>query len=158
MIGIGLSLLWLVSVATRPAMPVLGRDPEYAGVPGAGRAIPGTSSFPASWSSGWTADCSSPRRTRSRTGFGRSRCRRPDVREIVLDCVAIDFIDSQGSAKMREILELTEQAGVTLRLARVKPAVRDLLERDGFVERIGDDRIHDGIAQALGADNDPAGR
>src|SRR3954452_6170354 len=28
MIGIGLSLLWLVSVATRPAMPLLGRDPE----------------------------------------------------------------------------------------------------------------------------------
>src|SRR4051795_2731557 len=28
LVGIGLSLLWLVSVATRPAMPLLGRDPE----------------------------------------------------------------------------------------------------------------------------------
>ena len=27
MIGIGLSLLWLISVATRPAMPLLGREP-----------------------------------------------------------------------------------------------------------------------------------
>ena len=42
----------------------------------------------------------------------------------MLDCEGIDFIDSQGSAKMGEILELTKQAGVTLRLARVKPAVR----------------------------------
>ena len=49
----------------------------------------------------------------------------PGITAIVLDCVAIDFIDSQGSAKMREILELTEQAGVTLRLARVKPAVAE---------------------------------
>jgi anti-anti-sigma factor len=42
---------------------------------------------------------------------------------IVLDCGGMDFIDPQGSAKMHEILELTEQAGLTLRLARVKPAV-----------------------------------
>ena len=57
----------------------------------------------------------------------------PGISGIVLDCEGIDFIDSQGSAKMREILELTEQAGVTLRLARVKPAVRELLRRDGFL-------------------------
>jgi hypothetical protein len=40
----------------------------------------------------------------------------------------------------------------------VNPTVRELLERDGFVERIGEDRLHDGIAQALGVENDPAGR
>ena len=32
----------------------------------------------------------------------------PGITGIVLDCEGIDFIDSQGSAKMREILELTE--------------------------------------------------
>ena len=53
----------------------------------------------------------------------------------------IDFIDSQGSAKMHEILDLTEQAGVTLRLARVKPAVRELLARDGFLDRLGDEGL-----------------
>ena len=52
----------------------------------------------------------------------------PGITGIVLDCEGIDFIDSQGSAKMREILELTGQAGVTLRLARVKPAVHELLD------------------------------
>ena len=35
----------------------------------------------------------------------------PGITGIVLDCEGMDFIDSQGSAKMREILELTEQAG-----------------------------------------------
>jgi sulfate permease, SulP family len=81
----------------------------------------------------------------------------PDVTGIVLDCEGMDFIDSQGSAKLREILELTERAGATLRLARVKPAVRELLRRDHVLDRIGDDRIHGDVhraveAQLLGAD------
>ncbi len=126
MIGIGLSLLWLISVATRPSMPLLGRE--------RGTQVfreldehPATSSSRGSWSFGSTAACSSPPRTPSRTGSARWRCRRPDISGIVLDCEGIDFIDSQGSAKMGEILDLTEQAGVTLRLARVKPAVIEVL-------------------------------
>jgi MFS superfamily sulfate permease-like transporter len=67
----------------------------------------------------------------------------------VLDCEGVDFIDSQGSAKLREILELTEQAGVTLRLARVKPAVRELLRRDHVLDRIGGERIHGNVHQAV---------
>jgi len=75
----------------------------------------------------------------------------PGITGIVLDCEGIDFIDSQGSAKMREILELTEQAGVILRLARVKPAVREVLERDGVLDRIGDDKTHGNVDQAVEA-------
>ncbi len=79
---------------------------------GSWTSTPTTSSSPASWCSGWTAACSSPPRTRSRTGSARSSCRTPASPAIVLDCEGIDFIDSQGAAKMREILELAEQAGV----------------------------------------------
>jgi SulP family sulfate permease len=75
----------------------------------------------------------------------------PDITAIVLDCEGMDFIDSQGSAKMHEILELTEQAGMTLRLARVKLAVRELLARDGVLDRIGDDKTHENVDQAVNA-------
>ena len=75
----------------------------------------------------------------------------PGTTGIVLDCGGMDFIDSQGSAKMREILELTEQAGMTLQLARVKPAVLEVLKRDGVFERIGEDKIHGNIEQAVEA-------
>jgi anti-anti-sigma factor len=75
----------------------------------------------------------------------------PNVSGIVLDCEGMDFIDSQGSAKLREIFELTERAGVTLRLARVKPAVRELLRRDNVLDRVGDHRIHGTIPQAVEA-------
>ena len=58
---------------------------------------------------------------------------------------------SQGSAKLREILELTERAGVTLRLARVKPAVRELLRRDDALDRIGAERVHGDVDLAVTA-------
>ena len=75
----------------------------------------------------------------------------PGITGIVLDCEGIDFIDSQGSAKMGEILELTQQAGVTLRLARVKPAVREVLRRDGFLDRIGDAKTHGSVQRGVDA-------
>ena len=73
------------------------------------------------------------------------------VTGVVLDCEGMDFIDSQGSAKMDEILDLNQQAGMTLRLARVKPTVREVLQRDGVLDRIGDDKIHGNIDQAVAA-------
>ena len=53
---------------------------------------------------------------------------------IVLDCEGINFVDSQGSAKMAEIARLAEESGLTLRLARVKPAVAATFDRDGVLE------------------------
>ena len=67
------------------------------------------------------------------------------------EIISENFIDSQGSAKMREILELTERADVTLRLARVKPAVRELLRRDHVLDRIGGHRIHGNVHRAVEA-------
>ena len=52
-------------------------------------------------------------------------------------------------AKMSEILELTKQAGMGLRLARVKPAVFELLKRDGFLDRIGENRAHGNVFRAI---------
>ena len=150
MIGIGLSLVWLISVATRPPMPVLGRDPDT----GFFRELdehPEDQQFPGlvvvRLDGGLFFATSDALEDRVR----EVALSTADVDAIVLDCVAIDFVDSQGSAKMREILELTDQAGVTLRLARVKPAVRELLQRDGVLDRIGRDRVHQSVAQAVAA-------
>ena len=150
LIGIGLSLIWLISVATRPRMPVLGRQPGTQ----AFRELdehPGDEQFP-----GVVV-----LRLDGGLFFATSDALEDRVREvalsttgisgIVLDCEGMDFIDSQGSAKMHEILELTRQAGMTLRLARVKPAVHDVLHRDGVLDRIGDDKIHANIDQAVAA-------
>ena len=70
---------------------------------------------------------------------------------IVLDCEGINFVDSQGSAKMAEIARLVEESGLTLRLARVKPAVAATLDRDGVLKRIGPDHIHGNVHRAVQA-------
>ena len=151
MIGIGLSLIWLISVATRPPMPLLGREPgtqvfrdlhenpddeQFPGVPVL--RLDGGLFFA-------TSDALEDR-------VREVALSTPDVTGIVLDCEGIDFIDSQGSAKMREILELAEQAHVTLRLARVKPPVLDMLRRDSVLDRIGDDKIHGNVDEAVRAE------
>jgi SulP family sulfate permease len=150
MIGIGLSLIWLISVATRPRMPLLGREPGTQ----AFRELddhPGDEQFPGivvlRLDGGLFFATSDALEDRIR----EVALSTPGITGIVLDCEGIDFIDSQGSAKMREILELTEQAGITLRLARVKPAVREVLERDGVLDRIGADHVHGNIDQAMAA-------
>ena len=74
----------------------------------------------------------------------------PD-RAVVLDLAGVNFVDSQGSAKLTEIHELTRADDVELRLAGVKPQVRAVLEADGVVDRIGADHIHGNVALALAA-------
>jgi sulfate permease, SulP family len=150
MVGIGLSLLWLVSVATRPSMPLLGRDPstqvfrELDEHPDDER-VPGVVVLRLDGGLFFATSDALEDRIRE------VALSAPGVTGIVLDCEGMDFIDSQGSAKLREILELTERAGVTLRLTRVKPAVRELLRRDNVLDRIGDHRIHGTIPQAVEA-------
>jgi high affinity sulfate transporter 1 len=149
-IGIGLSLLWLVAVATHPDMPALGRetgtqvfrpltehveDEEIPGV--AVVALDGGLFFATSDSL----------EDRIRELIQES----PDLTGVVLDCAGINFVDSQGSAKLGDIVELCEQAGTTLRLARVKPSVRTVLERDGVLQRIGTDHLHGNVHRAVEA-------
>jgi high affinity sulfate transporter 1 len=150
MIGIGLSILWLVSVATRPSMPLLGREPGTE----AFRELdehPTDEQFPGvvvlRLDGGLFFATSDALEDRVRDVALST----PGITGMVLDCEGIDFMDSQGSAKMGEILELTQQAGVTLRLARVKPAVREVLRRDGFLERIGDDKAHGSVQRGVDA-------
>ena len=147
-IGIGLSLLWLVSVATRPKMPLLGREPgtqvfrELDEHP-ADEQFPGIVVLRLDGGLFFATSDALEDRVRE------VALSTPGIRCIVLDCEGIDFIDSQGASKMSEILELTKQAGMGLRLARVKPAVFELLKRDGFLDRIGENRTHGNVFRAI---------
>ena len=150
MIGIGLSLIWLISVATRPHMPVLGREP--------GTRVfrdldenPGDQQYPGVVVLGMDGGLFFATSDALEDRIREVALSMPGITGIVLDCEGIDFIDSQGSAKMREICELTGQAGITLRLARLKPSVRELLTRDGIVSRIGEENLHGNVDHAVKA-------
>jgi len=149
-IGVALSLLWLIYVATTPPMPLLGRE--------AGTQVfrdlnenPGDETFPGvpvvRLDGGLFFATAEALEDRIR-GLTEST-RMPDA--IVLDLEGVDFIDSQGASKLKDIHDLTRSDGVTLRLARVKPNVLKVLRADGLVDLIGADNIHGNVDRAISA-------
>ena len=150
-IGVALSLGWLIYVATRPPMPLLGRE--------AGTQVfrdldenPGDETFPGiavlRLDGGLffaTAEALEER-IRGLTDDGHR------ISALVLDLEGVDFVDSQGAAKLSEIHELVTANGVSLRLARVKPPVFKVLEADGVFELIGSDHVHGNVDRALEAE------
>jgi anti-anti-sigma factor len=151
-VGVVLSLVWLVYVATRPAMPLLGREsgthvfrdldehPDGETFPGIAVVRVDGGLFFA------TAEALESR--------VRELAEREQLRAVVLDLEGVNFVDSQGAAKLAELLELAESDGITLRLAKVKPNVLAVLRADGLVDRLGEERIHGNIHLALEAQLD----
>jgi anti-anti-sigma factor len=139
-IGILLSFVWLVRRSTNPAIAELGRPPGSRSIDQLGDdvvAVPGVLviRFDAGLFFANTETLS------DRVQALRAR-RQSEVREIVLSCEGINFVDAQGAETLKELAELSGRDGIGLRLSRVKPEVLAVLERDGLVALIGPDRIH----------------
>src|SRR3954447_5046548 len=146
-IGVALSLCWLVFVAPQPPMPLLGREP--------GTHVfrdleenPDDETFP-----GIVV-----LRLDGGLFFATAEALEDRVRAIsdgahalVLDLEGVNFVDSQGSAKLTELHQLTASGGATLRLARLKPHVRVVLEADGVIDLVGADHIHGNVQRAVRA-------
>jgi SulP family sulfate permease len=147
-VGIALSLGWLVYVSSQPGLPVLGREPgrqvfrDLAEHPDSETVdgvvvlrLDGALFFA-------TADAVESRvRTLAETS------ERLDL--VVLDLVAVDFLDSDGAGALSRVQALVSARGARLRLAHVKPAVVAVLERDGVLDAIGPAYVHGDIEQAL---------
>ena len=73
----------------------------------------------------------------------------PGLHSVVLDLEGVNFVDSQGAAKLNELVELTDANDVELRLARLKPNVSTVLAADGLIDRIGPGRIHGNVHRAV---------
>jgi len=150
-IGVVLSLGWLVYVATRPPMPLLGRE---AGTQvfrdldenPADETFPGILVLRLDGGLFFATAEALEERVRGLTDDGAGR------RALVLDLEGVNFVDSQGAAKVAELYELAEADGVALRLARVKPHVLAVLRADGVVERIGAHHIHGNVHRAVEAE------
>jgi sulfate permease, SulP family len=150
-VGIALSLVWLVYVATAPGMPILGREPgtqvfrDVAENTG-DKTFPGVVVVRLDGGLFFATAEALDERVRSLVEDGDAR-----VSAVVLDLEGVDFVDSQGAAKLSEIFDFAESSEVELRLARVKPAVASVLERDGVLARFGPDRIHGNVHRAVEA-------
>ncbi len=149
-IGIILSLGWLIYVSTRPAMPILGREPgtqvfRDIELNPADETFPGIGVIRLDGGLFFATAEAFDDRIR-----GLMAGPHP-LQALVLDLEGVGFMDSQGAAKLTEIYDVAESEGITLRLARVKPDVLAVLEAQGLLERIGKDHIHGNVHRAVEA-------
>ncbi len=149
-VGVVLSLGWLIYVATSPPLPLLGREagtqvyrdldehPDDQTYPGIVVLRIDSGLFFA------TAQALDDRIRALTDGAD-------PLRGVVLDFEAVPFVDSQGAEQLSQIQELVNGHGATLHLGRVKPHVRAVLERDGVIDRIGADNVHGNVHRAVEA-------
>ena len=156
-IGIALSIGWLVYVSISPNMPLLGRETgtqvfrDLAEHPD-GEKYPGLVVL--GFDAGLffiDADSLEDRLTdliQADSG----------LHTVVVSFEGVNYIDSQGSEKLGQILEVAHDYGVELRLARVKPRVMQVLRRDGIIERLGETAIYGNLYEATKDRIPPAGQ
>jgi len=147
-IGVILSVFWLIYVSATPKMPVLGRKsgtqvfrsleryPDFETYPGLLVLRFDAGLFFAS------ADALGDRL------HGLYLKADPTLHTIVLDFEGVNFIDSQGSSKVSEIVELSSNVDIELRLTRIKPEILDLLRKDGVIDSLGEDQIYGNVYEA----------
>jgi len=150
-IGVVLSLGWLIYVATRPSIPLLGREPgtqvfrDVAENP-ADETLPGVVILRPDGGLFFATAEALEERIRELEDAAD-----PPLQALVLDLEGVNFVDSQGAAKLTEIEEFTRLDDISLRLARVKPKVRTVLEAQGFIDKIGSDHVHGNVDRAVEA-------
>ena len=147
-IGISLSIGWLIYISVTPHMLVLGREPRtqvFRGVDD----HPDYETYPGllvlRFDAGLffaTADALVDRL------IDLYHEADPRLHTIVLDFEGVNYIDSQGSDTLVGIIELATSRDIELRLARVKTSVKDLLQRDGVVDHLGEPRIYGNVYEA----------
>jgi SulP family sulfate permease len=150
-IGIVLSLGWLIYVNASPATPELGRragtttfrpldehpdDETYPGV------------LVLRFDGGLYFVTTDVLSDRLRDRFALAEV---PIEHVVLDLEAVNFLDSQGAAELDRLVSIAHERGVSVRIARTKPAVLNRLTAQGVVDALGTDHVHHSIDDAVNA-------
>ena len=148
-IGVGISIIWLVAVSALPYIPELGRKPGTNAFYDLEQhddceTIPGVKIL--RFDGGLffvNADALSDRlrQIRVETPTG--------IDGVILSMEGVNFIDAEGADVLIAIAQAGIDHDIDLHLARVKPQVLEVLERDGFFELVDRDRVHDNIDAAV---------
>jgi high affinity sulfate transporter 1 len=150
------TLIWLVGAAARPRDALLGRIPGHGGFyklhrhPEA-KPVPGVVIYlvqgPIIF---FNCDYL---RNRIRWIVRRMPA---DTRHFILDASASNLVDTTGAVALGEIAGDLARRGITFSIADLHHRPRILLERAGFFDQIGRDRVFDQLEHALRAAVTPA--
>ncbi len=75
----------------------------------------------------------------------------PPVDRVVIDFESVNFLDSQGSSELDHLVQAATDRALSLHFARLKTAVRSVLDADGVIDRLGPERVHTSIDDAVNA-------
>ena len=152
-IGVALSLVWLIYVATTPAIPLLSRQPgtqvfrdadEHPGDETFDGVIVLRLDFGLSFATAEALD------DRVRALWTPNALRVPSS----WTSPASTSSTPRGRRSWASIQRFTDASDVTLRLARLKPPIRDTIATDGVLDEIGEAHVHGNVNEAVEAQLD----
>jgi len=147
-LGVVLSLLTLIYLASHPRIAELGQVPgteAYRSV----RRHPEVVTFPGLliWRMG--GDLFFASIDHVSTALEATLAARPDVKRVLLDCSAVGFIDVSAGDELLGLINELQNGGITVGFVRVRDAVRDDVKRAGIEAAVGPgnfyDRVTDGV-------------
>jgi SulP family sulfate permease len=151
-IGIALSVGWLVYVNSLPAMTELGRRVGTTGF----RPLedhPGDQTYPGllieRFDGGLTFVTADGLADGVRVRYLEAR---EPITAIIIDFAGVNFVDSQGAEELRNIVTFAHQEGISLRLARVRSKVMTVLRADNVTALLGEERFHANLDEAVQAE------
>ncbi len=150
-IGIILSLVWLVAVSAMPPIPELGRQPgtdAYLDV----EHYPDAETYPGlkilRYDGGLFYVNVDTLQDRLRHAHLDAD---PPLEGVILSMEGVNFIDIEGSDKLSEAIAAAHNLDIDFELAHVKPPVVDLLKKSGVYDQLGAEHFHDDIHSAVEA-------
>ena len=141
-LGVVLSLLILIYLVSHPNGAELGQLPgseAYRSV----RRHPEAATFPGLliWRTG--GDLFFASIGHMSTALKASLAARPDVKRVLLDCTAVNFIDVSASDELLGLIKELQKIGITVAFVRMRDAVRDDMRPAGIEAMVGPDNFYD---------------
>lgn len=149
LVGVGASLMVFVFHTTRPHVAVLGRLPNHEAYRNVER-FPEAQTVPGILALRLDAQFYFGNVNFLKETLAELEARETTpLRAVVIDASGVNQIDASAEAALREILADYRSRQIRLVLASVKGPVRDVLERSGFTEELGEAgfalRVHDAM-------------
>jgi sulfate permease, SulP family len=77
------------------------------------------------------------------TALKASLAARPDVKRVLLDCAAVNFIDVSAGDELLGLIKELQKIGIIIAFVRVRDAVRDDMKRAGIEAIVGAGNFHE---------------
>ncbi|EGD72576.1 sulfate transporter [Salpingoeca rosetta] len=79
----------------------------------------------------------------------QKRCYVRGVENVIINFTPVSHVDSTAFHAMEKVLEAAERKGISVYFAGVKGPVRDIFERIGFTEHVGEDHFFKTVNEAV---------